>query len=243
MPDPIPQAPRRPRAIALIPARGGSKGIVGKNLLEFSGRPLIAWSIEAARRAPGIGRVVVTTDDRRIAEAARTAGADVPFMRPKRLAGDDTPMIEVAVHACRWLAARKTPRETVIVLLQPTSPLRTSRDIEKALALFHEKKAGSVVAMKRLEKNHPWWSFIEIRGGRVEPAIPHPRRLTARRQDLPAAFVPNGAIYAARLGDILSRKTLFVPPVHPYVMEAGRSTDIDTIADLTEARLAFEKYR
>lgn len=234
---------KRLRAVALVPARGGSKGIPGKNLIEFSGRPLIAWTIEAARRAPGVGQVLVSTEDRRIAEAARLAGADVPFMRPKRLATDDTSTIEVVLHAARWLAARKTPRQTVLLVLQPTSPLRTDRDIEKALALLHAKRAGSVVSMKRLDKNHPWWSFVETKGGRVEPAIPHPKRLTARRQDLPAAYVPNGAIYAVRLGDVLKKKALYVPPVFPYVMDAARSVDIDTIADLAEARITLEKLR
>lgn len=234
---------KRQRAIVLIPARGGSKGIVGKNLIEFSGRPLIAWSIEAARRAQSVGRIIVTTDDRKIAEAARTAGADVPFMRPKKFATDTSPTIEAAIHACRWLVTHKTPRDTPVVVLQPTSPLRTGRDIEKALALFQERRAGSVVSMKRLDKGHPWWSFIEIRGGRVKPAINDRHRLSALRQDLPPAYIPNGAIYVVRLGDILSKKTLFVPPIHPYVMEPDRSVDIDTIADLTEARMTFDKYR
>lgn len=226
--------------VALVPARGGSRGIRRKNLIDFSGRPLVAWTVETARRAACVGRVVVSTDDPEIARAARLAGAEVPFLRPKRLATDASPTVDAVIHACSWLLARGVRAETPLAVLQPTSPLRTARDIEKAALLFHAGRTGSVVSAQPLDKVHPWWALLETGDGTVRPAFPG--KLKAVRQSLPRAYAPNGAIYIARLADIVKRKTLYIPPIRCHVMDAERSIDIDTPADYAQALLAWRKH-
>ncbi len=201
----------------------------------------MAWAIEAANKAAPVDRVIVSTDNAEIASVARRYGAETPFARPKHLATDTSPTLETVLHAARWLRDQGTPPSTPILILQPTSPLRTGRDIEKALEILEKKRAGSVVSVKPIPKDHPWWSLLETPGGSAQPAFPDKLKLT--RQKLPRAFTPNGAIYLARLGEILKKKRLYIPPIYPYVMEPARSVDIDTAMDLAEARLAFEKYR
>jgi N-acylneuraminate cytidylyltransferase/CMP-N,N'-diacetyllegionaminic acid synthase len=144
------------RIIALVPARGGSKGLPGKNVLPLLGKPLIAWTIEQAKACSYIDRVMVTTDDDGIAAAAREFGADVPFKRPAHLATDAAKSLDVVLHALDWLEAHGD-RYDLLVLLQPTSPLRTAGDIGGALDLFISKNAGAVVSVCETD-HHPYWS-------------------------------------------------------------------------------------
>lgn len=229
------------KAIALIPARGGSKGIRNKNLVSFSGRPLIAWTIEAARNAQCIQRVVVTTDDPRIRQAARQCGAET-IDRPKRLATDLSPTIDATLHAIRRFLKSGADAGVPLAVLQPTSPLRTTRDIEKAFAEFLSRPDGSVIAVQPLAYP-PCWAFQETKRGTLKRCAVDPKLLQTRRQDLPRFFGPNGSIYIARLGDVLRKRTLFVEPVRKYVMDAERSIDINTTNDLTQAMMWWSHHR
>ena len=132
-----------PSIVCIITARGGSKSIPRKNVLPLGGKPVIAWSIEAALQSPSVSRVIVSTDDEEIAEVSREWGAEVPFMRPAELAGDDTPHLAVMLHAIRWLESDQGTLPEFILLLQPTSPLRTSEDIEAAVRIAVEQNADS----------------------------------------------------------------------------------------------------
>ena len=155
--------------LGLIPARGGSKGVPGKNLRTVGGKPLIAWTVSAAHRAKTLDRVILSTDDAEIAEVARAYDCDVPFMRPAELATDDAAMLDVVRHAIRSL------EETYdyVVLLQPTSPLRTAGDIDAAVELCHGDQAATCVSVCEPEKS-PFWNYYRCDGATLSPVLPEP---------------------------------------------------------------------
>jgi CMP-N,N'-diacetyllegionaminic acid synthase len=212
-----------------VVARGGSKSLPRKNLAPLAGRPLIAWTIEAALRCRDVDRVVVSTDDDEIAAVARAQGAEVPFMRPPELAEDSTPTMPVIVHALRWLEAEQGYVPDAVVLLQPTSPLRTADDITGVVALARERSADSVISVS-LAWSHPHLAKRIAGDGRLEDFIAHPK--VDRRQDLEPVYSLNGAIYLARRAALLENQTFYGPNTYAYVMPPERSLDVDTAWDL-----------
>jgi CMP-N,N'-diacetyllegionaminic acid synthase len=212
-----------------VVARGGSKSIPRKNLARLAGRPLIAWTIEAALRCRAVDRVVVSTDDDEIAAVARAQGAEAPFLRPPDLAQDDTPTMPVVIHALRWLEVEQGYLPDVVLLLQPTSPLRTADDITSAMALAHERSADSVVSVSTA-LSHPYLAKRITTDGRLEDFMAHPK--VERRQDLEPAYSLNGAIYLARRAHLLETQTFYGPKTYAYVMPPERSLDVDTPWDL-----------
>jgi CMP-N,N'-diacetyllegionaminic acid synthase len=166
--------------LAIIPARGGSKGIPRKNIKSLAGKPLIGWTIDVAKQASCIDRIVVTTENEEIAAVARELGAEVPFMRPTELATDETPGIAPVLHALKQL-----PDYEWVLLLQPTSPLRTHTDIEAIWQLCQSSAAPSAVSITEASK-HPYWMYAQDDQARLQPFISGRPDIT-RRQDLPAA--------------------------------------------------------
>ena len=211
------------RTLGLIPARGGSKGIARKNVKVLAGKPLIAWTIEAALRADALAAVVVSTDDDEIATAALAAGAQVPFRRPAELAQDATPGLDPVLHALDAL-----PGYDAVLLLQPTSPLRSADDIRACLQLAAERVWPSVVSVCEPHA-HPWWSYRLVEGGRLAPMFEGPN--AARRQELPAAYALNGALYFAHAAWLRKARAFVTADTLAYVMPAERSIDIDTELD------------
>ena len=185
-----------PHVLGLITARGGSKSIPRKNVVPLAGKPLIAWTIEAALQSHGLSRVIVSTDDEEIAQVAREWGAEVPFLRPAELARDDSPHIPVVVHAVEWLESHEDMRSDYVLLLQPTSPLRSTEDIENAIRLALEKDADSVVGVCEAS-SHPYLTKRITADGRLQDFGPRPEGYLAR-QSLPPAYIANGAIYLRR---------------------------------------------
>ena len=217
---------------ALIPARGGSKGIPRKNIREIAGKPLIAWTIQAARAAAGIDAVVVSTEDAEIAAVAREWGAQVPFMRPPELAADETPGIAPVLHAIDLL-----PSYEAVLLLQATSPLRTTADIDGILALASESGAPAVVSVCEPE-DHPNWMYRLGAGSRLEPLLPAPA--AARRQDLPPVYALNGAMYFARTPWLRETCGFLGDDTRGYPMPPERSVDIDTPLDWRVAEMLLK---
>jgi CMP-N,N'-diacetyllegionaminic acid synthase len=212
------------RVLALIPARGGSKGLPGKNLLPVKGRPLLAYSVAAAQGARCIDRTVLSSEDEEIIAAALTYGCEVPFRRPARLATDRATSIDVVLHALDQL-----PGNEVIVLLQPTSPLRSSADIDAACACFAASGAPSCVSVSAVQQS-PYWMYRLGERNRLRPIIAGSPG-ASRRQELPEVYALNGAIYVARV-DWLRRSRNFVgEQTVAYVMPTERSIDIDSRAD------------
>jgi CMP-N-acetylneuraminic acid synthetase len=189
---------------------------------------LIAWTIQAALRCPAVDRVVVSTDDDEIAHVAREHGAETPFMRPGELARDETPTMPVVIHALQELAEQGYVPGAVI-LLQPTSPLRTSDDIGAAIALARERSADSVVSVTPA-LSHPHLAKRITPAGVLKDFIPHPE--VERRQDLEPVYALNGAIYLARREQLMAKQTFYGPMTYAYVMPPERSLDVDTAWDL-----------
>ena len=225
--------------LAIIPARGGSRGVPGKNLAPVAGRPLIAWTVDAARGAKCIGRTVVTTDHADIADAARAEGAEVPFMRPAFLAADDTPGIDPLVHALLWLAEHEGFRPQWVVCLQPTSPLRISADIDAAFELVRTHGAQAVISVTR-SPVHPRWLMRLDDDGRCEPwhGSPPPQRQAAQ-----PAWALNGAIYLAQTQWLLDNRTWYGEHTFAMPMPEERSLDVDTPWQMHLADLCLRQGR
>jgi CMP-N,N'-diacetyllegionaminic acid synthase len=221
--------------VAVISARGGSKGIPAKNIQPVAGKPLIAWTILASRDSGLFQRIVVSTDSQNIAATARHFGAEVPFMRPAELAADDTPGVDPVLHAVRWLETQEQYTPEWVMLLQPTSPLRSSEDIREAFSLAQEKNADAVVSVTAVHE-HPYWMKRIGEDGRLEDFVVQERPVT-RRQDLPAAYALNGAIYLVRRRILIEQETLFPLNTHALIMPRERSLDVDTRWDLYVADL------
>jgi CMP-N,N'-diacetyllegionaminic acid synthase len=223
-----------PSVLALIPARGGSKGIPGKNLVPLAGRPLIAHTIACARAVPEIGRVIVSTDCDEIAQCATSLGAEVPFLRPPEISADDTPMLAVLQHLLGWLRAAGTAPEG-IVLLQPTSPLRRPESIAAALALFHARQADSVVSVTAVPHHCTPGSLLRMDAdGRVAPAFPEMAQ-ALRRQDKPLFHARNGPAVLVLRPDVIDAGQLYTARTYGFPMSRRESFDIDEREDLAIA--------
>jgi len=217
------------KSLALIPARGGSKGIPRKNALTIAGRPLIAWTIEAALASAQFDAVVVSTDDAELARISRECGALVPFMRPAELSQDDTPSMPVILHALAQMGEPDT-----VTVLQPTSPLRNAQDIRLCLEWARSLNAEAVVSVSEPAQS-PYWMFRRNDHGLLAPLLS--ADLVARRQDLPAVFALNGAIYFARTAWLRHHNTFVTDATRGYIMAPEKSLDIDTTLDWKIAEL------
>lgn len=212
----------------IIPARGGSKGIPHKNIKHLAGRPLIAYTIDAARAAGADDRhLILSTDDPQIADTARELGLQVPYMRPPHLATDTSGSREVILDAMSWADSQNIEYDCV-VLLQPTSPLRTSADILAAIALY-TSGADMVVSVAECSSN-PYYNVFETTSDGFLN-ISKGDGLITRRQDAPKVWEYNGAVYVINPCSIRSMTLGEFPRRIPYVMPPGRSVDIDTPAD------------
>jgi N-acylneuraminate cytidylyltransferase/CMP-N,N'-diacetyllegionaminic acid synthase len=207
--------------IAIIPARGGSRRVPRKNLRLVGGRPLIAWTIEAAKTARSVDRVVVTTDDREIADVSKREGAEVPFIRPAALSTDTATSVDVVAHALGELGVNPTS-DSLFVLLQPTSPLRTGADIDAAAALL--STGDAVVSVTPVAHPVQWLRTIGT-DGFLQPWLESDKT----REPL---YELNGAIYLMSSRDFHRERQFLPPRTAPYVMPRERSIDIDTEFDL-----------
>ena len=233
------------QALGLIPARGGSKRIPHKNLARFHGKPLIAWTILAARRSRRLDRLVVSTDSPAIARVARHFGAETPFLRPKSLATASTAIEPVLIHAYEWLLEHEGYRADALALLMPTNPLRQPFHIEEAIDLFVERRADSVVAVNETPANHtPYWTLVRSRRGRVTLFDGAPLKdIMTRRQDFPqTCFARNDLIYVLRPRNLFDQPaTLYGRRVELYVTSPQYEADTNTSDDWAEAELKFTR--
>jgi CMP-N,N'-diacetyllegionaminic acid synthase len=233
----LPTDPIR-RTLGIIPARGGSKGVVHKNIRLVGGKPLIAYSIQAAKESRLVTDYVVSTDDDEIAALADQLGARVE-MRPVELAADDTPMLPVIQQVIGKLRESDDPFEYA-VLLQPTAPLRTGADVDTALEMLFTTGADSVVSVYQVIDAHPARMY-RIRDNLLVPYAPEPSNRL--RQRLPPVYLRNGAIYAFRCGLIDEQGTLIGANTRPYIMPRERSINIDEEFDLYIADLLLQPKR
>ena len=210
--------------IALIPARGGSKGIPRKNVLQFAGKPLINWTIEAAQKSKYIDFIFVSTDDQEIAEVSRKAGATVPFLRPSSLANDLSPSIDTVIHTLTEFKNFDN-----VFLLQPTSPLRTNLDLDESMELLIKSNSESLVSLSESQK-HPALNFyINEDDKKIKKITNIP--VPSQRQEIPVSYTLNGAIYLSSTSSVIAKKTFIRESTIGYIMPVERSVDIDTQLD------------
>lgn len=216
--------------LAVIPARGGSKGIPGKNVKEVCGHPLIAYTIDAARKSKYIDDVVVSTDSEQIASISNRYGARTPFLRPADLSGDTARSIDALIHCVDWLRSHGRKYD-VAVFLQPTSPLRRASEIDESLETFIAHGKLGVASVSRVGES-PLLMRRLCQSGVLHPLIPV--ESTIRRQEMPEFFRVNGAIYINRVEDLTAETSLNDNPIG-YCMQESRSIDIDCVDDLKAA--------
>lgn len=221
---------------AVIPARGGSKGIPRKNLTPVAGKPLIAHTIEAALGSRHLDQVLLSTDDEEIAETGRRLGLKVPFLRPAELAADDTPMMAVIRHAVREVT-RRGEAPTAVVLLQPTSPLRTAGHIDDAIELFNKEEADSVVSVSETLE-HPC-DMAWFDGGTMRLALSAEERWKGR-QTYPNFYFVNGAIYIVKTELIETAMHPWGGKTVPFLMSPLESIDVDSKDQLAIAEVLVQ---
>lgn len=228
------------RALAVIPARGGSKGVPGKNIRMLGGLPLIAHTINAARGSTRLARCVVSTDDPEITRVAATHGGDAPFVRPAHLATDSAASLGVMQHALRALEqADPATRYDVLVMLQPTTPFRTALDIDGALALLERTGADSVISVMDVQGHHPA-RMKYLDGDRlIDPPFAEAVE-NQPRQQLRPMYIRNGAVYATRR-DVLMGGSFKGKDCRAWIMPAERSVNIDTLDDFAYAEWCLSR--
>jgi CMP-N,N'-diacetyllegionaminic acid synthase len=218
--------------IGIIPARGGSKGIPKKNIYPLCGKPLIAYTIEAAKRSRYLTRTILTSDSEEIIRVALQYSLEAPFVRPKELARDDTPALPVITHAVNWLEQKESYRPDFIVLLQPTSPLRDSKHIDEALGRLVKSDADSIVSVIRVPHNYNPYSVMRLEKGYLKPWLEYDE-LNNMRQRKPVFLARNGAaIYAFTYECLMRKRSLYGDKILAYEMSREASVDIDDIFDL-----------
>jgi CMP-N,N'-diacetyllegionaminic acid synthase len=222
------------RVLGVVTARGGSKGIPRKNVRILGGKPLIAWTAEAARGARRLERTILSTDDDEIAEAGRAAGLEVPFARPAELATDQAPTLPVLQHAVRFLED-SGDRYDAICLLQPTNPLRTAALIDACIERFEESNAHTLITVSAVPAEYnPHWVYVNGPNGTLRLAtgelVPIPRR-----QELPPAFHREGSVYIMRRNLLMDEGTLYGPRLVGYPVDPRSSVNLDTEDDWQRA--------
>jgi CMP-N-acetylneuraminic acid synthetase len=226
--------------LGLIPARGGSKTIPQKSIAPLAGRPLLAWTADAALASGRLSRVILSTDDPLIARVGRSLGLEVPFLRPAELAQDESPAIDVIRHALDWLAGHQEYRPDAVMLLQPTSPLRRTEHIDAAAELLIESGADSVVSVVAVPHQFNPVSVMKLEEGRLVPFLPGP--LITRRQAKPLVYARNGpALVLSRRSVLLDQGQLYGSDCRPLLMHPFDSVDIDEPADLELAEFLLAR--
>lgn len=229
--------------LALIPARGGSKGIPRKNLVDVVGQPLVAHSIRHALESDRVTRTIVSTDDEEIAEVARRFGADVPFIRPAELAGDEVLDLPVFVHALDWLEEHEGWVPDLVVHLRPTAPFRKPGWIDAAVNLLASQEAADSVRSVSPPVQHPYRVFRIDEQGYLDPVMKHehPVPYLLRRQSLPPMYYYNCVIDVTRPRTLRNKQSTTGDRILPFVMDADDAFDIDTPRDLVVARCLLER--
>jgi CMP-N,N'-diacetyllegionaminic acid synthase len=213
------------KILAIVPARAGSKGLPGKNVKSLLGKPLVGWSIDAGKNSKYIDDLIVSTDSEEIASQSREFGAEVPFIRPSEFSTDTASSIDVILHSVDWLAEHKRNYE-IVVLLEPTSPLRETVDIDQAIELMHEHSATSVVSICCTESMHPMFMFHLNSNGILSPfSGNHPNNL--RRQDINPIYFIDGTIYCSSIETLKFNRGFYHEKTYGYVVPKWKSLEID----------------
>lgn len=225
--------------LGIIPARGGSKSIPKKNIRQLAGKPLIAYSIETAKKCKMLNRTIVSTDDPEIAEVSKKYGGDVPFIRPKDLSMDDTPMVPVLKHAVSFIEKDADVNVDIVVLLDPTSPFRRVEDIENCIKKLEHSDTDSAVTVCEVEHN-PYFVMMEMKGEKLVPLISSDKVIT-RRQDAPKVYRLNAAVYAIKRDILMNENKIITKNTEAVKMPEELSAHIDHEIDIQFAEFLLTR--
>jgi CMP-N,N'-diacetyllegionaminic acid synthase len=222
------------KILAIIPARGGSKGVPGKNIKLLNGKPLLAYTVEIALQSKLLSNVMVSTDDEKIAVVAKSMGVKIPFLRPIELAKDDTPTLDVILHTLEWYQKNNCFFDAVC-LLQPTSPFRTLEFLDKAIEKFIESGCDSLVSVQKVPHEYnPHWTFEENEQGNLKIATGE-TEIISRRQELPIAYHRDGSIYLTKTKVLLTEHSLYGKSTTFIESDPKGYVNIDTMEDWKKA--------
>ena len=222
------------KALGIIPARGGSRGVPRKNIRLLYGKPLIQYTAEAALASRRLSRVILSTEDEEIAEVGRGCGLEVPFLRPAELARDETPTLPVVQHAVRWIED-EGDRYDLICVLQPTNPMRQTADIDACLVMFEDNDLDSVISVLTVPHEYnPHWVYLRDEAGLLRLSTGETDPLP-RRQALPAAFHREGSVYVTRRDVLMKENSLYGKRLQGHLMSANQCINIDTEKDWQRA--------
>lgn len=224
--------------LAIVPARGGSKGVPRKNIKDLNGKPLIAYTIEAAKASQYIDKVMVSTEDSEIKDVSLKFGGEVPFFRPQQLATDSSPSIDAILYTINRLKEEYNYFPKYVCLLQCTSPLRNEKHIDEAFLKLKETNMDAIVSVCEAEVN-PYWSNV-FKGDKLDYFLEEGKNIT-RRQDLPDVYRINGAIYIIKTDVLIENKTFEPDNLTGYIMDNMSSVDIDTSLDFSIAELLIKE--
>lgn len=233
------------KVLAIIPARGGSRGIPHKNIVPLAGKPLFAYSVEHALGSRHIERTIVSTDDEEIARLAVSWGAEVPFMRPEELGGDEVLDLPVFVHALEWLDKHEHYRPDIVVHLRPTGPLRWVRQIDEAIDLLTGNPAADSVRSVSIPSQHPYRMFSIGKDGFLVPLMKteYKEPFLLRRQDCPPVYWYNCVIDVTRRKTILEKGSMTGDHILPYIMDSRFIVDVDSPDDLLLAEAKIRQFQ
>jgi CMP-N,N'-diacetyllegionaminic acid synthase len=226
--------------VCVIPARGGSKGLPGKNIKNFCGKPLIAYTIEQAIQSEYVDRIIVSTEAEEIAQISLEYGAEVPFMRPMDLAGDSIATVDVLLHAINWLEEADRYEFDILLLLHTTTPLRSVEDIDKSIDLLVEEKADNVFSVAEAHRN-PYFNMVEINNSGYAGLVKQGNFTT--RQEAPMIYDMNASIYVWWKELLKEKKKIFLDKTKIYVMPKERSIDIDDNIDFKIAEIIMTERK
>ena len=227
--------------LGVITARGKSKSIPKKNIKKLAGEPLIAYTIKAAKGSKYLDYFLVSTDDREIAEISKRYGTSIPFMRPKKLATSKAKSVPVVIHALDWLKANKKKEYDYAMILQPTSPFRTAKDIDECIKKIVDTKADSVMSMVKLS-DFSLPKLKKIKDDKILPWVKEEGKRSAMKHEIPEVYKRNTAIYLTKTS-VIRKEDLFGRISRPYIMPPERSIDINTPFDFTVADLLMKAIK
>lgn len=226
--------------LAIIPARGGSKGVLNKNIKKLDGMPLISYTVNMANDSKYIDRVIVSTDSEKIADVSLSFNAEIPYLRPDELATDTSSTVDAILHLINYLENKEGKLPQYVCLLQCTSPFRTKENIDEAIELlFKNKEFDGVISVEETDDN-PYWSNIIGKNGNLKYFIPEGKKIL-RRQELPKVYKNNGAIYLIKTEVLLKEKTFETDNIMAYIMSKESSIDIDTNLDFKFAEFLMKE--
>lgn len=222
------------RLLAIIPARGGSKGVPGKNSKLLNGKPLISYTCEVAKQSKRFAKIIVSSDDANVVSIAESCGIEAPFIRPENLALDSTPTIDVVIHAVEFLAA-KGEHFDAVCLLQPTNPFRSAAFLNKCIDAFSSRDYDSLVSVRKVPHEfNPHWTFEPDQNGLLKIATGE-SEIISRRQELPEAFHRDGSVYIVRTSVLLKHRSLYGTSIGYCESTGEPAINIDTPEDWKRA--------